>query len=105
MRDAGCETRRIEASRSALEASARRTGSCLGLPLCLLVRAASRPRPARGAGGRLLARAVSLDRARTSKPVAWCRRWVLRRREGHHVAYLSRHLRGVEAVAAGGAAH
>jgi four helix bundle protein len=37
-----------------------------GLPLCLLVRAASRPQPARGAGDRLLARAVSLDPARTS---------------------------------------
>jgi four helix bundle protein len=37
-----------------------------GFPLCLLVRAASRPRPARSAGDRLLARAVSLDPARTS---------------------------------------
>ena len=34
--------------------------------MCLLVRAASRPRPAHSAGDRLLARAVSLDPARTS---------------------------------------
>ena len=36
------------------------------MPLCLLVRDASRPRPAPSAGDRLLARAVSLDPARTS---------------------------------------
>lgn len=57
-------------------------GSCLGLPLCLLVRAASRPQRALRARDRLLARAVSLDPARTSKPGAWCRRRVSRRRKG-----------------------
>ena len=63
-RDAGREMR---ARRATLSGEPETYGwSCLGLPLCLLVRAASRPRPARSAGDRLLARAVSLDPARTS---------------------------------------
>ena len=74
--------------------------------MCLLMRAASRPRPALRAGDRLLARAVSLDPVRTST-----RGWCMQAPEfhgagkGQRVAYLSSHSRGVEAVAAGRAAH
>jgi len=57
----------MRARRAVLEAERETDGwSCLAFPFCLLVRAASRPRPARSAGDRLLARAGSLDPARTS---------------------------------------
>ena len=69
MRKAGRGTAGRGALRAKAQVVERRAtygGSCLGLPLCPLVRAASRPRPAHSAGDRLLARAVSLDPARTS---------------------------------------